>query len=161
MKSSDCKTAIVNASPLICLAKAGLLEILFRVFPKVCIPRPVFEEVMAGSDEDRARTYLNGSESFGIIDIAATNETIRDWDLGAGETAVLSCVFNTPDSIAIIDDAAARKCARTLSIPYCGSLGVLAKAKKSGMIPDLNACVRALRDSGLYLSQEVIDRLNV
>jgi predicted nucleic acid-binding protein len=41
----------------------------------------------------------------------------------------------------------------------CGSLGVLAKAQKSGMISNLNTCVVALRESGLYLSQDVVDRL--
>ena len=103
---------------------------------------------------------LMGLEHLRLLP-ASTSESIREWDLGAGETAVLSCVLDASDSIAIIDDAAARKCARTLSIPYCGSLGVLARAQKSGMISDLTACVRALRESGLYLSQEVVDSLNL
>ena len=161
MRSSEYEIAIVNASPLICLAKSGLLDVLFRVFPKVCIPRSVFDEVMAGPEDDRARMYLDGSEAFAIVDLASTSEIVREWDLGAGETSVLTCVLEKMNSIAIIDDAAARKCARTLSIPYCGSLGVLAKAQKAGAIADLNACVLALRESGLYLSQEVVDRLKL
>lgn len=159
MKSSEYETAIVNASPLICLAKAGLLNILFSVFPKVCIPRAVFDEVRAGPDDDHARLFLQKSEEFSIIDPVSTSEVVRDWDLGAGEASVLTCVLGIEDTIAIIDDAAARKCARTLSIPYCGSLGVLAKAQKAGVITDMNACVLAIRESGLYLSQAVVDHL--
>lgn len=161
MKSSELETAIANASPLICLAKAGLLGILFRMFPRVYIPRAVFDEVMAGPDDDHARLFLEDSESITIVDPASTSEIVREWDLGAGETSVLTCVLEKMNSIAIIDDAAARKCARTLSIPYCGSLGVLARAQKAGLIANLNACVLALRASGLYLSQEVVDRLKL
>ena len=129
------------------------------MFPKVCIPRAVFDEVMSGPDDDHARLFLDTSEAFSIVDPASTSEIIREWDLGAGETSVLTCVLGIKDALAIIDDAAARKCARTLGIPYCGSLGVLAKAQKSGVIVDLNACVLALRESGLYLSQAVVDCL--
>ncbi len=159
MKSSEYETAIVNASPLICLARAGLLNILLRVFPKVCIPRAVFDEVMAGPDDDHARLFIGQSEAFAIVDPVSASELVRDWDLGAGETAVLNCVVENADAIAIIDDAAARKCARTLGVTYCGSLGVLVSAHKAGIITDLNACVLALRESGLYLSQSVVDQL--
>jgi len=84
---------------------------------------------------------------------------VRDWDLGAGETEVLNCVVENSDAIAVIDDAAARKCARTLEVPYCGSLGVLVKAHKVGIIADLNACILAIQESGLFLSQSVLDQL--
>ncbi len=160
MRSSEDEIAIVNASPLICLAKAGLLTILFRVFPKVCIPRSVFDEVMAGPEDDLARMYLDEAGEITIVDPASPSEIVREWDLGAGETSVLSCTLETMNSIAIIDDAAARKCARTLNIPYCGSLGVLAKAHKAGIITDLNVCIVAIQESGLFLSQSVIEQLN-
>ena len=84
---------------------------------------------------------------------------MRDWDLGAGETEGLNCVVENSDAIAVIDDAAARKCARTLEVPYCGSLGVLVKAHKVGIIADLNACILAIQESGLFLSQSVLDQL--
>ncbi len=159
MSSSEYAEAMVNASPLICLAKAGLLNALLGVFPKVCIPRAVYDEVMDGPDDDCARLFLQKSEGYTIVEPGVMNEVVRDWDLGAGETAVLNSVIDKSGTIAVIDDAAARKCARTLDVPYCGSLGILVKAHKAGVIGDLNASISVIQESGLYLSQTIIDRL--
>jgi len=159
MSSSENATAIVNASPLICLARAGLINILFGVFPNVSIPRAVLDDVLAGPEDDHARLFLQQSQAYSIIEPTLADELIRDWDLGAGETSVLTCVLESTTAIAIIDDAAARKCARTLNIPYCGSLGVLAKARQAGIALDLSASILALQESGLYLTQTVVDRL--
>ena len=152
MSFSEYEMAIVNASPLICLARAGLLELLFRTFQDVQIPRPVFDEVMAGPEHDPAREFLQNADAFSVIDPRTTSDLVREWDLGAGETSVLTGVLEEAAAIAVIDDAAARKCARTLGMPYCGSLGVLARARAAGVLVDLNACVSSLREAGVYLS---------
>ena len=59
---------------------------------------------------------------------------ILAWDLGKGETAVLSYALTNPGWTAIIDDRAARKCAMSFSIPIKGTLAVVILAKKHGLV---------------------------
>jgi predicted nucleic acid-binding protein len=44
--------AVCNASPLITLAKAGLLELLHALFERVVVTEAVVKEVQAGGVED-------------------------------------------------------------------------------------------------------------
>jgi predicted nucleic acid-binding protein len=47
------------------------------------------------------------------------------WDLGAGETAVLSYALANSGWTAVVDDNAARKCARSFAISAKGTLAVV------------------------------------
>jgi predicted nucleic acid-binding protein len=60
---------------------------------------------------------------------------------------------------AMVDDAAARRCARTLGISTLGTGGALVLAKRRRLIPSISPAIQALRDSGLWLSEEVVNLL--
>ena len=76
---------------------------------------------------------------------------ILEWSLGSGESAVLSLVLDNPGATAVLDDAVGRRCARTLSIPVIGTLAVVLRAKKQGLIPSAAHVVQNLMSSGLYV----------
>jgi hypothetical protein len=46
---------VVNASPVITLAKAGYLHLFDQLSQEILIPRPVIEEILAGPPSDPAR----------------------------------------------------------------------------------------------------------
>ncbi len=146
---------IVNASPLILLGKIGRLQILKQVAPSYIIPEAVWAEVLAGPEQDPARSWLEEQEQdehlargrFEVPEILA-------WDLGAGETAVLSVALRTPNAVSVIDDLAARSCAQAFGLPIIGTLGVLIKAKAQGLIPTLRPELDKLVLSGSLLSEE-------
>ena len=50
---------VCNASPLISLAKAGLLDTVHSLFEQVIVPQAVAVEVLAGGPEDAAAQALN------------------------------------------------------------------------------------------------------
>lgn len=81
------------------------------------------------------------------------------WNLGAGETAVLSYALGQPPLRAIIDDADARRCARTLGIPFLGTGGVLMLAKRRGLVPSVVDGLEKLRSAGLWLSDDLVKLL--
>ena len=81
------------------------------------------------------------------------------WDLGAGETAVLSHALNNPPYKAIIDDGAARRCARTLSIPLlAGTLAIIIAARQKRLIPAAVPVLQALRSHGFRIQETVLHR---
>jgi len=82
---------------------------------------------------------------------------VQAWDLGPGESAVLAQALMRPGMEAILDDLAGRRCALSFQIPVRGTLGVVLAAKQRGAIPVARPVVEAMRRSGMYLSDRVLN----
>ena len=83
---------------------------------------------------------------------------IQNWDLGIGESAVLTWGYINQGTEVIIDDLAARRCANALGIPVRGTLGLVITAKQRGRIPAARPILEQLRSCGMYISDKLIDR---
>jgi predicted nucleic acid-binding protein len=57
---------------------------------------------------------------------------------------------------AILDDAAARKCARSFSIPVKGTLGVIILARQQKLIPSAAQVLFSLQTAGFYLEDQIV-----
>ncbi len=145
---------VLNASPVIVLARAGFESLLLQLPEQVVIPEAVKSEIMAGPVDDPARHVL-ASGRFTVVDAPARPE-ILTWDLGHGETSVLSYALSNPGWTAILDDRAARTCARGYSIPHKGTLAVVILAKQQGLIESAANVMRSLQAAGLRLDNDVI-----
>ena len=146
---------IVNSSPLILLARVGRLDLLRLLGDQVRVPETVAVEVRAHSDQ--AAAALRETAWLQIVPDLPIPESVRSWDLGAGESSVLAACLASGGSLAVLDDFAARKCAEVLSLPVKGTLGLVLLVKKQGLIPLARPVVEDLHRKGLYLSAAVID----
>ena len=54
--------------------------------------------------------------------------------LGPGEAEVLMLTVETPNAVAVLNDALARQIAETLDLHFTGTLGLLLDAKEAGLI---------------------------
>ncbi|MBC6435176.1 DUF3368 domain-containing protein [Nostoc sp. HG1] len=113
---------------------------------------------MTASKNDIAAQQLPNASWARSIEVAI-HSSIATWDLGAGESTVLSFALQNPTYRAILDDTAARRCARTLGISTLGTGGAIALAKQRGLIESVSNRLQRLRDSGLWLSEEVFNLL--
>lgn len=147
---------VVNASPLITLFKSQLADLLASLFQEILVPSAVWEEIMAAGAADPAAQQLPTVAWARRIEAVALPPEIIAWDLGAGESEVLNFSRQHPEYRAVVDDAAARRCARALSIPVLGTGGILVLAKRCGVIPAVAPCLEALRQAGLWLSDELV-----
>jgi predicted nucleic acid-binding protein len=150
---------VTNASPLIVLCNAGLADLLPQICVEVLVPAAVWNEVTAGGkDALTAQTFptVNWAKR---VEVTADDPIIRAWNLGAGEAAVLNLVHSLPGYRALIDDAAARACAKTLGVPFIGAGGLLALAKRRGLIQSFDEALQAVMDAGLWLSGDIIKLL--
>ncbi|MDZ7954701.1 hypothetical protein [Nostoc sp. DedQUE09] len=59
-------------------------------------------------------------------------EIVAAWDLGKGESQVLSLALKNSDCAAIVDDRAARRCGQALGITTIRTGGLLILAKRRG-----------------------------
>nr|HPO09123.1 DUF3368 domain-containing protein [bacterium] len=126
---------VVNASPLIFLAKADLLHLLQFAGREVLVPAAVVDEVCRRGRDDRTSQAITATEWLRTVEIRFIPELIQSWDLGKGESSVLAWAYENPGTIAVLDDLAARRCAASLGIPVAGTLGLVLIAKKRGQIP--------------------------
>ena len=53
---------VLDASPIITLAKVGRLDLLMGVAPDIGIPQAVFREITAGPEDDPGRRALEKSK---------------------------------------------------------------------------------------------------
>ena len=146
---------VVNASPLIVLGKLSQIDLIVKLADVLVIPEAVVHEIEKGEASDPAKIWL-ADDGREFVKIAPTNHVIQSWDLGLGESHVLSWALANTNYEAILDDFAARQCAQTLSIPVRGTLGILLLAKKTGLITKIEPLIDALLAAGFHIAPSVL-----
>jgi len=146
------REVVCNTSPVQYLHQIGRLDLLHRLYDRLIVPVAVVEELAVGR--------ANG------VDLPAV-ETI-EWmipararvidilplvaDLGKGEREALALAKERAPSLLIIDDYLARRHAELLSITFTGTLGVLLRAKREGMVDKVEDCIVGFEKAGFRLS---------
>ena len=149
--------AVVNASPLIFLAQADRLEFLQHKASEILVPAAVAAEIRQHGATDPAVQALEKERWLKVVEAPVVPPRIQAWDLGPGESSVLAFAMAHQPITAIIDDLSARRCATTFQIPVSGTLGLVLTAKKQGRIPLARPVLEQLRQSGMYLSDRVLN----
>ena len=149
--------AILDASPIILLARAGFLDLLRVLNRPLVVPQPVVEEVLQKGQDDIAARALQRTEIFASVSAPEPDSSVRLWNLGPGETAVLSWARTRPGSLVVLDDFQARRCAEWLQIPTSGTVGIVLKAKSTGLVDAARPALQRLISVGMYLSDRTLN----
>jgi len=149
---------VLNASPLILLCNAELDFILPELFAEIIVPETVWQEIVGGPHVDRAAQLLPELAWLKKEPINPVPDVIR-WDLGMGETEVLSFAVKHSDYTPVLDDILAKKCARSLGIQTIGTGAILILAKEQGLIESVEQSLRTLQNVGLWISESIIQML--
>jgi predicted nucleic acid-binding protein len=145
------KPAVLNASPVIVLARAGYLDLVPKLVSSPVIPRAVATEIRAGAADDPAAKFLGQPSWLTIVDLNPALSPLAIWRLGQGESEVLEYARRNPGTVAILDDRAARRSATALKIPIVGTLGLLLAAKRSGLIESIETAIERVKNCGLFV----------
>lgn len=145
---------------LITLFKSHQAHLLPALFPDIIIPTTVWTEVIRAGSADIAAQQLPTMPWATPTPIDLAPEVLA-WGIDPGESAVLSFALRHPTYRAVLDDAAARRCARTLGIRVLGTCGVLVLAKQRGIITSVTPGISALQSAGLYLSESLIQQIKL
>jgi predicted nucleic acid-binding protein len=144
--------AIVDTSPLILLHHIQRLDLL-RLAGRIVVPRAVLEEV-AAKDPDR-RLSRDVAALPWVEEVAAGELTpaISRWSLGKGESAVLQIALDR-SAVGILDDKRARSCAASLAIPVIGTVGLIVRARRMGLVSAVRPVLDQLASAGMFLSDK-------
>lgn len=152
------ENSAINASPLIYLSRANLLDLLKIISDEIIIPQPVADEILRRGTNDITARAIRENDWLKIVPPPAIPPEIISWSLGLGESSVLAFTLKNDKTEAIIDDLAARRCAAALQIPARGTLGIVLIAKKRGEISAARPLLEKLRQNGMYLSDKVLNQ---
>jgi predicted nucleic acid-binding protein len=147
---------IADSSPLIGLARIGQLGLLPQLANQIIVPRTVHAEVTAarvaapGAAEVAAQTWLQVRDADPAV-VAPLLILV-----GKGEAEAIALAQRNPSALLLIDDRRARKLAERLGLPRMGSVALLGRAKREGLIPKLKPALDALVANGIFIRQELI-----
>ncbi len=146
------RKVIVNTTPLIALAGIGQLDLLRQLYSEITIPRAVYHEIIS----EPARSLVSAAEWVKVEKINGTiQKSAFSSRLHAGEIEVIMLAQEAGADLLIMDDNAAKKTAKYLGLTVTGTMGVLLRAKKEGLIPEVKPLLEGLINDGLYVSPTV------
>lgn len=150
---------VANASPLILLEKVDQLRLLRDLADELIVPDGVAQEVRVKPQGERLLDDLLSFSTARIESNVRIPQEIEVWDLGRGESEVLTLTVRTQGSRAVLDDLEARRCAQALGVGVIGTLGVVLRAKHRDLIPAARPVITRLRQTGLYVADELVERV--
>jgi hypothetical protein len=126
---------ICDTSPIQYLYQTELLHILPALAESVVAPPAVVDELAAG--RQLGVSLPDPAQLDWILIRRPSGETALPLvnDLGPGEAGVLMLALESRRSVAVLDDALARRVAETLHLRFTGTLGLLLDAKSAGLLP--------------------------
>ncbi|MEW6356343.1 MAG: DUF3368 domain-containing protein [Planctomycetota bacterium] len=147
---------ICNASPLIILARADLLDLLPQQFSALSVPRAVVEEIVAGPADDPMKMQVHGLPWLQVVTLDPKLSPLAYWQLGRGESEVIEYARLHPPTVALLDGLRARLVALSLGVPVIGTLGLVARASQQAGVSFFDEAVERLRNAGLYLDESLL-----
>lgn len=139
---------VSDTSCLILFYKIGELDLLKKLFGKLCITEAVLSE-------------FNQSIPDWIEVINPTSNI--DKGLGSyldlGEATSIALASEYDDSLLIIDEVKGRKAARELQILVTGSLGILITAKNKGYIREVKPLLSKIQNTNFRISDKLVQKV--
>lgn len=136
---------IADASCLILLQKIGELPLLHQLFQRVLVtpevakeirfPVPVWIEVVAVANQRQQKTL--------------------ELTLDAGEASSIVLYFEQPGALLVIDERKGRAAARRLNLNFCGTLRLLAGAKRRGLISSVGEWLTKIDATDFRLTESL------
>lgn len=142
---------VCNTSPLQYLHQIGALEILPLLYGKILVPTAVVEELVTGGKAGVNLPDPAALDWIEIHDLAPTPWPVPR-DIHRGEAEVIALARSLGNVKVILDDLAARRHAKLLGLDVTGTLGVLLKAKQTGLFDRLSPLVDRLAQAGFRLA---------
>lgn len=147
---------VADSSPLISLAIIEQLALLPQLYQRILAPPAVWDEVTVqgvGLSSALAVSQVDWLE-IEVPDAASVEPLSILVDRGEAEAIALA--KSIMGSTVLLDDAQARRVAESLQVPRIGTLGILRRAKKIGLIREVKSYIRQLQTNGIYIRSSLV-----
>ena len=136
---------ISDASPLIALIHIGQVDLLRQMYRRVIITDVVRGEIHADLPE-----WIEVSTDYEV-----QQYQLLRLELDSGEASAISLALKHTDCRIILDERKGRLVAKRLHLKVTGTVGLIVKAKETGLIKSGKAVLTQLEAHGFWLSEKL------
>lgn len=152
--------AVTNAGPLIHLSWLDRLDLLSSLFDEVIAPAAVRDEVLNAASDIAGVAALRlglqrGCPTVQVVTDVASVKALRVW-LDAGEAEALVLTKEVGANMVLLDDRRARSLALREGLAMTGTLGILRRARDTGLIAAVSPLLSSLVARGFRISEELV-----
>ena len=147
---------VSNTSPIIALSSIGKIGLLHKFYNHIILPEKVYQEILSGLRDSpgiKEIKSLNWFEIHKIKNSRACEYLSLELDEGEAQTIILAEEIG--NSLTIIDDFTAREIAKIRGLKVIGTLGILLKAKKIGLIEKVKPLINELINNGFWIDKNL------
>jgi predicted nucleic acid-binding protein len=146
-----------NTTPFIALAAIQRLDLLPKLFGRLHVTAEVVEECAVGG-----LIAVPPLQQVDWVVVAPTPAQMAPHillELDKGEKATLLAAMAEKADLILMDEKLGRNMAEYLGLSVMGTLGVLLKARKVGLIESFRDAASLMRTRGIFYNSALIDRL--
>ena len=151
--------AVSNSSPLIGLSRAGRLEVLPALYDAVWIPPAVQREVVSAGQSRAGSPEVAAAITAGWLRVVEPSDAELaarlQIDLDPGESEAIALAFTAQPDVLVIDESKGRRIAADYGLVITGTVGLLTRAAREGIINTLQADLDYLRSAGFRISDRL------
>ena len=127
---------VSDTSPVLNLARIGRLELLPLLYHEVLIPSAVYRELTATYKRDLPAMIDLASAPWLIVAAAEDQNRVQELrgDLDPGEAEAIVLAIERRADLLLVDERRGRRTATAAGLTVTGLLGVVARAKRVGLI---------------------------
>ena len=145
---------VSNTTPIISLLKINQLEVLQELYKEIYVPNEVFQEVEAG----KSKNFYEDLSKLEWVNIVKIKDEVAvksfiDLDAGEAEAIILASEINA--DLIILDEKLGRLYATNMGLRITGTIGVLIKAKQSGLLSNIRPLIDELINQGIWINEKL------
>ncbi len=150
---------IVDTSSLFYFHRVGLFELFKKLYGHITVPEAVKNELFEGQTQGEDVPQLEKYPWVEIRSVSMPRYLQLISDLGPGESEVLALATNHPSALVVLDDKLARRIANMQEFRLTGTAGILLRAKRRGLVPELKPVIKKLLDLDFRLKPELLKEI--
>ena len=131
---------VCNSSCFIALDRINRLDLLLNSFQEIIIPPKVAKEIDLNLDWISVKSIKNTS----VIQILKTQ-------IDDGESEAIALSLELKDVALLLDDKKARRIAEQLGLQIIGTIGLILRAKRIGLITEVKPVLNELQTAGFRI----------
>jgi predicted nucleic acid-binding protein len=149
---------VCDSSPLFALAICGNLDLVDKLYDKILLPLTVFRESTVIGKPNAEMIKVWGLDKVVEITDDRLFQAVH-FVLDAGEAEAITLYKEKSADALLIDEQKGRKIAEYYNINTIGTLGILLKAKREGILVEIAPSIRLLQQSKIRISDELYNNV--
>ena len=153
---------VSDTSLLIHLSGLGHLALLRALYQQVLIPSAVWRETVEEGRGRAGEVEVREAVRSGWVEVrpVANGPLVQllKEGLDDGEAEAIALALEATADLVLLDETQAREKAALMGLPLTGTIGVLIRAKREGLVETLRPLLDQLRQESFWISESLYRR---